>query len=314
MRLTWRDTRATRRGWRLRWIGAALAAVGALAGGATTSVTAAAAADAPLICAPVGITLPPALVSRPGRIVTASVHGHAVLVYLPGANDVLPSLRLPVLYLLHGAPGRAQDWITQGRTPALLDALITSGQLPPLIAVLPDEQGVAPGDSWWGNTALGDTVETWLTADLIPTIDSRYCTLGARYRGIAGLSAGGFGAVNLALRELGLFSWAAGYSGVYTAPADIFGTGSAANSPQLTASRVPAAQRFPLYLGGGASDTVFLGETLRFTATVQALHWAPLRTEVVPGAHTWEAWAVEARDSLVWLGRLWGSGPGVQGV
>ncbi|RDJ93926.1 hypothetical protein B4Q13_18520, partial [Lacticaseibacillus rhamnosus] len=42
----------------------------------------------------------------------------------------------------------------------------------------------------------------------------------------------------------------------------------------------------------------------RFTATVRSLGWSPLRTEVVPGPHGWEAWQVEAQDSLEWLGRL----------
>jgi len=293
--------------------GIAAIALAMVAGALGTWTRAAAAApDAPPLCAPVRVAPPAEIASRPGYMITAAVSGHSVLVYVPGANDALPELRLPVLYLLHGAPGHAQDWITGGRLPAMLDELIAAGRLPPLLAVLPDEQGVVPGDSRWGNTALGDAVETWLTADLVPAIDARFCTLGARYRGIAGLSAGGFGAVNLALRELGLFGWAGGYSGVYTAPREIFGAASAANSPQRTVSGVAAGQRFPLYLGGGARDSVYLGETLRFTATVRALGWAPLRDEIVPGEHTWEAWSVEARDSLMWLGQLWAVDPAVQ--
>ena len=141
--------------------------------------------------------------------------------------------------------------------------------------------------------------------DLVPAIDDRYCTLGPQYRGIAGLSAGGFGALNLAFHEDGLFGWAAGYSGVYTAPSDIFGPKAAANSPQRWAATVPPSQRFPLYLGGGAEDRLYRSETDRMVATVEALHWSPLQVEYVRGAHNWSVWSAEARDSLLWLGNLW---------
>jgi enterochelin esterase-like enzyme len=295
----------------------ALAAAGAATVGhaiaaAGVSASIGAVPDGPSRCLPTRLSVPSSYARHPGRLDTLSLHGHTVLLYVPAAADALPEIRLPVVYFLHGAPGAARMWIDGGQMPALLDRLISAGQLPPLIAVFPDEQGRAFGDSWWGNTALGDGVEAWLMSDLVPTIDDRYCTLGPRYRGIAGFSAGGFGAVNLAIHELGLFSWAAGYSGVYTAPREIFGPAANANSPQLTASSVPADQRFPLYLGAGAQDREFLGETLRFIGTVATLHWAPLRTEVVVGDHSWQAWSVEVEDSLRWLGQLWkdgGTGP-----
>src|SRR5438270_360399 len=103
----------------------------------------------------------------------------------------------------------------------------------------------------------------------------------------------------------GLFSWVASYSGVFMAPTNLVGAQSTANSPEITAPALPGAQRFPLYLGGGAQDTEFLPDTQRFIATVQGLGWAPLRTEIVPGPHGWQAWTAEARDSLTWLGQLW---------
>jgi enterochelin esterase-like enzyme len=204
------------------------------------------------------------------------------------------------MYFLHGSPGTAEDWIDGGGMPAILDSLIASGQLPPLIAVFPDDQGATDGGSWWG-----DTVETWLTDTLVPAVDALYRTLGVRYRGIAGLSAGGFGAVNISLHHPDMFSWLASYSGVFTAPSDLFGAAGAANSPELTVGAFPVSERTPLFVGGGADDWEFLPDTTSFVATVQSLGWTPLRTEVVAGPHGWEAWTVEARDSLTWLGGLW---------
>lgn len=258
-------------------------------------------------CTPVTTTPPPPPQSLPGHIESFAVGGHTVLADVPGAYAVLPATRFPVVYFLHGSPGAASDWIGSGSSlPIILDNLYRNGQLMPMIAVFPDDQGVTGDDSWWGDDAVGDAVESWLVGDLVPGVDARYRTMGAAYRGIAGLSAGGFGAVNISLHHPGAFSWVASYSGVFTAPEDLFGAASAANSPQLTVASLPAAQRTPLYLGGGAGDSEFLPDTQRFTALVQSLGWAPLDTEVVPGPHGWEAWQVETQDSLEWLGGLWG--------
>ena len=110
-------------------------------------VTAAAADPAPGVgprCLPVRVAATADLRSRTGRLITLPVEGHTVLVYVPGAVDAMPRFRLPVLYFLHGAPGAASQWITQGHMPALLDTLITHDQLPPLIAVFPDERAGRP--------------------------------------------------------------------------------------------------------------------------------------------------------------------------
>ena len=269
------------------------------------ATAAATATAAPAVATPGGI--PTSADSLPGQVVTSTLDGHTVLVYLPGAYAALPTSHFPVVYFLHGSPGTAEGWMTGGNMQSLLDSLIASGQLPPIIAVFPDDQGVISDDSYWGNTALGDTVETWLLTTLVPTIDTTYRTLGAQYRGIAGLSAGGFGAVNLAIQNPGVFSWVASYSGVFTAPENLFGAASAANSPQQTISTLPTGDRFPLFLGQGAQDTEFGPQTTQFVSTVNGLGWtAPLKEEVVPGPHSWEAWTAEAHDSLVWLGQLWG--------
>jgi enterochelin esterase-like enzyme len=258
-------------------------------------------------CSPVTTAVPPPPASLVGHIDSFSVGGHAVYAYVPGAYAVLPTTQFPVVYLLHGSPGAAADWLGAGSSlPQILGGLIANGQLMPMIAVFPDDQGVTADDSWWGDTELGDTVESWFAGQLVPGIDARYRTMGARYRGIAGLSAGGFGAVNISLQHPGMFSWTASYSGVFMAPQNLFGSSSAANSPELTAARLPAAARAPLFLGGGADDTEFLPDTQQFIATVQSLGWAPLHTEIVPGPHGWQAWQVEAQDSLEWLGQLWG--------
>jgi enterochelin esterase-like enzyme len=282
-----------------------VAVAGSAAAPAAATPATQAATPVPQVCTPVTAAHEPQAAALPGHVDSFTLGGHSVLVDVPGAVAALPGIRFPVVYFLHGTPGTAESWITGGNMPAVLDSLEASGQLPPIIAVFPDDQGVISDDSWWGNDAIGDSVATWFVDQLVPAIDSRYPTLGAAYRGIAGISAGGFGAVNISLQNPGVFSWVASYSGVFSAPSDIFGGETAANSPQLTAADLPAVERTPLFLGGGANDTEFLPDTQQFIATVTSLGWQPLRTEIVPGPHGWQAWSVEAKDSLVWLGQLW---------
>ena len=241
----------------------------------------------------------------PGRVDGFAVDGRRVLAYLPAA--ALAGERLPVVYFLHGSPGAAPDWIAGGQLPDLLDHMQGLGRLAPLIAVFPDGNDV--NGAWWGNTVNGAALESWFVDRLVPAVDRRFRTLGGAERGIAGASAGGFGAVNLALHHPGLFTWVASYSGVFTAGDDVFGRAAPANSPALTIAAVPATRRFPLFVGAGAADDEFRPDTERFIGTVRGLGWSPLQAEIVPGGHGWDAWAAEARDSLAWLGRLWTADP-----
>jgi enterochelin esterase-like enzyme len=259
-------------------------------------------------CAAASNAVPFIAMPSPGRTDSFTVDGRPVHAYLPVSR---PAPGLPVVYFLHGSSGTASDWDDGGaHLPAMIDRMVATGQLPPLIAILPDgyRGNPAPG-TWWGNTADGAALESWFVSRLVPAVDARYPTLGPARRGIAGVSAGGFGALNLALRHPGTFAWVASYSGVFQAPAELFGSATAANSPALTAGALPTARRFPLYVGAGSDDWEFRSESTAFTALVRALHWTPLLTETVPGPHDWGAWTVEIRDSLAWLGRLWGGAP-----
>jgi enterochelin esterase-like enzyme len=272
------------------------------------SVPATAAMAVAPLCSSSTVTGP--FVARPagGRVDGFSVGGRRVLAYLPAAVAASPDGRLPVVYFLHGSPGAAPDWTGSGaRLPALLDRMQVLGQLPPLIAVFPD--GNSARGAWWGDTVDGANLESWFVDGLVPAVDRRFHTLGAAQRGIAGVSAGGFGALNLALRHPGLFAWVASYSAVFAAPADLFGRAAAANSPALTVGAVPATRRFPLYVGAGSADSEFRRESEALVGTLHKLGWSPLQAEIVPGPHGWEAWAVEVRDSLAWMGRLLSTDP-----
>ena len=249
----------------------------------------------------------------PGTIQTLSVAGRTSLIYLPGAYAADPSLRVPVIYFLHGTPGNPGQWLgSGGQLRGVLDQMISSSVIPPLIAVMPDGNGVNGADTQWANTPRA-AIETWLVDQLVPAVDAHYRTLGAAYRGIAGLSSGGFGAVNLAIRNPGVFRWAASYSGYFSAPLGLFGASAQANSPQYTAPLLPAGQRMPLYLGYGTGDVTFRAASQLLAATLRASGWPLLDVTSVPGGHGWQAWSAELVQSLTWVGHLWGPTPWLAG-
>ena len=244
----------------------------------------------------------------PGEIQYLTIGAHAVDVYVPGVYQADQDLAVPVLYLLHGTPGDQSEWLTGGQVQGVLDQLIANGTIPPMIVVLPNGNEKGSNDTEWGNSSQGD-VETWLIDQVIPAVDAQYRTLGAAYRGIAGLSSGGFGAVNLAILNPTDFSWAASYSGYFVGRSTIFGSAWRANSPLYTAAGVPKAERMPLYLGVGSEDYEFRSGTLAFAATLKALGWTDYDLQTVPGGHGWVAWNAELVESLTWLGQIWGPTP-----
>jgi enterochelin esterase-like enzyme len=244
----------------------------------------------------------------PGEIQYLTVGGHPVDVYVPGVYQADPDLAVPTLYLLHGTPGDQSEWLTGGQVEGVLDQLIAKGTIPPMIVVLPNGNERNSSDTEWGNSSQGD-VETWLIDQVIPAVDTQYRTLGAAYRGIAGLSSGGFGAVNLAVLNPTDFSWAASYSGYYVGRSAIFGSAWRANSPLYTAAGVPAAERMPLYLGAGSQDYDFRPGTLQFAATLRSIGWTDYDLQTVPGGHGWVAWSAQFVQSLTWLGQIWGPTP-----
>ncbi|HEY0410809.1 MAG TPA: alpha/beta hydrolase-fold protein, partial [Candidatus Dormibacteraeota bacterium] len=225
---------------------------------------------------------------RPGHIESFSVDNRPALVYVPGDYAVERNRDFPVIYFLHGYPGNEDNWIGDGaQLPQVLDQLIGTGELPPVIAVMPNGNGHALSDAEWGNSERGDRVEDWLVTQAVPAVDRRYRTLGAPYRGVAGLSSGGFGAVNVAMRHPDVFRWAASYSGFFDARSDIFGALTPANSPRLTAPQLPPASRMPLFLGAGDSDRVYLAQQASFVQELGHMDWQPVHQDLVAGGHGW---------------------------
>lgn len=121
-------------------------------------------------------------------------------VYLPDGYDESAS-RYPVIYMLHGAGSDEMSWVDRGGIKVTADALIERGQLRPSIIVMP----TLGKDSWYTD-ANGPQSETAFVKDLIPYVESSYKAQDDRQgRSIAGLSMGGYGALNISLSNPELF-------------------------------------------------------------------------------------------------------------
>jgi putative tributyrin esterase len=257
-----------------------------------------------------------AAASPQGSIVERSVWSSALkrsvrtLVYLPPAYDP-NGPRLPTLYLLHGTPGTPDSFFSLG-VGTHLDSMIDSGEAPAMIVVAPSG-GVRPDSDTEWDDAVDDASARWgtfVTRDLVKAIDADYPTLTGRgSRAIAGISMGGYGAINLALGHTGTFGIASSWSGYFVSntPKVDGPKGSAtwrARSPLLSiVYRVPQLRRQPLATSfySGRADS-FFGENVSFNRLLTKLG-IPHRFRAVAGGHDSAVWRSQMVTELTWIGK-----------
>lgn len=150
------------------------------------------------------------------RFYSRALHRRAFyLVYLPPGYT--SSRHYPVFYLLHGMPGRPQVYIDIANMDVRLDNQLSEGHLRPMILVFPDGRigGSTYSDSEWANTPSGHFEDYVL--NVVSDVDGRFSTLPDRQdRVIGGFSAGGYGAINIALHHLSAFGNVEVWSGYFT--------------------------------------------------------------------------------------------------
>lgn len=128
-----------------------------------------------------------------------------VSVLLPQKYD--PLKRYAVLYLLHGYSGGHEDWWKKTRLQEFVKDV-------PMIVVMPDAE-----NSWYVDsfTEPNEQFESYIVKDLPHYVQTMYSVDSTR-RGIAGLSMGGYGALQLALRHTSRYEFAGSLSGAIAFP------------------------------------------------------------------------------------------------
>lgn len=127
--------------------------------------------------------------------------GFSYTIYLPPYYHTTHD-SLPVLYLLHGYGGDENSWIARCNIHRIIDSLINTGEIPPVIVIMPDGRNSYYINDYQFRFPYEDIIVT----ELIPYIDSTYRTISQkRCRLIAGLSMGGYGAIVLSIKHPDIF-------------------------------------------------------------------------------------------------------------
>lgn len=130
-----------------------------------------------------------------------------ITIYTPPGYETSKK-KFPVLYLLHGAGGDEEAWISLGRTAQIMDNLIAEGKVVPMIVVMPNGniiQDAAPGEGSKGfykpEFMIPGTMNGTYEAnfkDIINFVESSYRVKSNKEsRAVAGLSMGGFHSLHI---------------------------------------------------------------------------------------------------------------------
>ncbi len=136
-----------------------------------------------------------------------------VPVYLP--PDYQEHQSYPSIYLLAAFAARGlkllNDDLWQENIQERLDRLILSGEIQPMIMVLPDASTRYGGSQYMNSSATGRYEDHIL--ELVTYIDQRYPTIQkSSARGVMGHSSGGYGALRLSMRHPDIFGLAAAHA------------------------------------------------------------------------------------------------------
>jgi enterochelin esterase-like enzyme len=228
-------------------------------------------------------------------------------VYLPPGYRSDGTVRYPVLYLLHGFPGRPGAFLQTVRLGVVEDVLLHRHRIRPFILVMPfGSSGTFTDKEWANGVHPHEAWETFVAHDVVHAVDRRFRTipLGSA-RALAGLSEGGYGALNIGLHHPGEFRVLESWSGYERADdlKSIFGGNPSrlrANSPLATlAGAAPSLRRDRTYVWAysGTTDS-FRTQNIAF-ASALAREGIPHRFKVVRGGHNWAIWRAQAADALL---------------
>lgn len=241
---------------------------------------------------------------------------YAFTIYVPEGYQQ-SSTNYPVLYLLHGSVGGETDWVERGHVNTTADSLIANKQIPPMLIVMPGHSR-----SWWAD-GNDEPAESVLLKELLPHVENNFRTINQREgRAVAGLSAGGFGTVNLTLRYPQLFAAGAALSpAVYK---DLPPETSSANRHavfQIDGKLDPATWRrlnwpsfidqymaqetvVPLYINSGDHDRLDIAYHAAYFYQYLRNHQPEhIEFRVVDGDHEWDVWAGTIGDALQFVGK-----------
>jgi enterochelin esterase-like enzyme len=211
-----------------------------------------------------------------------------LLVYTPPGYSTVSYGPLPVLYLYHGAFDTVYSWSIEGRVQQILDNLLASKAIVPMIVVMPDVYSTVPGspnDEQDPNNT--DNVDSQLVNDIIPFINKNYkVQTSASGRAIAGLSMGGYQTFYTGLVHVKDFSAIGLFSPIYfPTAADKAAITTALSDPKLINRQI---KYFQVLIGSDDNVVLPLTEQIDSMLTNAGVRHT---FELVPGGiHSFDVW------------------------
>ncbi len=206
-------------------------------------------------------------------------------VYTPYGYEADSKKKYPVLYLLHGAGGDEEAWISMGRTAQIMDNLIEKGLAEPMIVVMPNGN---PGQQaartlnipektidWRSEEHRNDYVNSLVT-EIVPFIEKNFRAIAKpSSRAIAGLSMGGGHTISASILYPEVFD--------YICPLSAAGQ---ATDEQISALKKAGVKLY--FLACGSDDFLFEGsQNLDRQLTGQGVDHIFFVSE---GGHVWANW------------------------
>ncbi|WP_425290950.1 esterase [Spirosoma linguale] len=207
----------------------------------------------------------------------------------------------PVLYLLHGAGGDEESWISRGRANYILDNLIAAKEAVPMIVVItngnpdvvssplnrPLAESTKDASGPAGMASL--KFEESLVNDVIPYIEKHYrVKADADHRALTGFSMGGYQTQNISNKYPNLFKYIGVMSmGLFSSYRNSQPNYDKEKHVAQLKALMAAKPRF-YWVGIGKAD--FLYDSVTKLRGLYDEVGLPYTYRETPGAHTWNEW------------------------
>ncbi|MCX6046712.1 MAG: alpha/beta hydrolase-fold protein [Chloroflexi bacterium] len=234
-------------------------------------------------------------------------------IYLPSDYNPTGSYRYPVLYLLHGYPGSDTDWLINTNLQKVLDSMVASHTLPPLLVIFPDGNGPLVRDGQYINgTTVKQNMEQYLL-EVVHFVDSHYHTNPDRhYRALGGISSGAYAAVNVGLHYTNLFAFMISHSGYFLDQEPAFfrllnhdPVAQKKNNPLAYIATVAINPKTFIYMDVGGADFHWrVAQNQQMDQALTKRH-IPHEFHITAGWHNWNVWRNNIQKSLPKLGQFW---------
>lgn len=248
----------------------------------------------------------------------SKILGHPVnyCVVLPPSYDTDKTGKFPVLYFFHGL-GDTEQMFVHGGAFNLVQDLWERKQIGEFLIVTPEA-----GATFYINSHSGKVrYEDFLVQEFLPAIEGRYrIKAGRSYRGVSGVSMGGYGALHLAFRHPELFAAVSAHSPalINQIPAmaspspgggirsrvlgETFGSPPdpgfwERNSPISLARKANLAE-LKIYFDCGDQDDYGFEEGAKALDKTLSARKIPHEGHIYPGRHDWQYFAEHLPDSL----------------